>query len=544
MTFHKKKNTIDNTTFWKKYEKYSGCFTWKGKILMKKIAHLIFGRAFMIGVSILLQVIWLFIMLWKFSYQVTYANLFIRAVAIVLVLVIINKWMNPASKLSWTFLILLSPIVGTLIYFLFGRSDLTRWARVRLDAVNQEASAVLTRDEEAEEALKQTDISVYQQSKYIDDWGHFPLYRNTATKYYKSGEEMFPDMLEALRGAEHFIFLEYFIIEEGYMFRTIIDILEEKVHQGVEVRLIYDDVGCLSTLPPKYYKILQKKGIKCAAFNPFRPIISVVMNNRDHRKIFVVDGTVGFTGGINLADEYINKVERFGYWKDTGIRIEGEGVWSLTNMFLSMWNYILHSTEDYKAFMPSVYQKQPFVDDGFVQPYGDSPLDHENVGENIYLNIINKAKEYVYIFTPYLIIDHEMTLSLCNAAKNGVDVRIVTPGIPDKKMVYLLTQSYYEPLIRSGVKIYQYTPGFIHAKCFVCDDEIATVGSVNLDFRSLYLHFECGVWMYRSGAVMQVKEDCVETFACSEEITLEFCRKRPLPVRVLQSILRLLAPLM
>lgn len=213
-------------------------------------------------------------------------------------------------------------------------------------------------------------------------------------------------------------------------------------------------------------------------------------------------------------------------------------------MFLSMWNYILRSSEDYEAFKPSVYQKREFVDDGFVQPYGDSPLDHENVGENVYLNMINKAKEYVYIFTPYLIIDHETMVTLCNAAKNGVDVRIVTPGIPDKKMVYLLTQSYYEPLIGAGVKIYQYKPGFIHAKCFVCDDELATVGTVNLDFRSLYLHFECGVWMYQSEAVMQVKEDCLETFACSEEITLEFCRNRALPIRILQGMLRLFAPLL
>lgn len=511
---------------------------------MKKIAHLLFGRFTLIGVAILLQVIWLFMVLWQFSYQFTYANLFIRAIAIIFVLVIINRWNNPANKLSWTFLILLSPILGTLLYFLFGRSNLTKYVRRQMEKVNQEVSACLTRDMEAERLLEETDASVYHQSKYINDFGHFPVYRNTSTKYYKSGEDMFPDMLETLKAAEHYIFMEYFIIEEGYMFQSIVDILEEKVKQGVEVRLIYDDVGCISTLPPKYYKKLQKKGIKCAAFNPFRPVMSVIMNNRDHRKILVVDGTVGFTGGINLADEYINKIERFGYWKDTGVRIEGEGVWSLTNMFLSMWNSIVRSSEDYKQYLPTVYQKEAFVDDGFVQPYGDSPLDHENVGENIYLNIISKAKDYVYVFTPYLIIDHETLVTLCNAAKSGVDVRIVTPGTPDKKMVYLLTQSYYEPLIRAGVKIYQYAPGFIHAKCFVCDDEIATVGSVNLDFRSLYLHFECGVWMYRSKAVMQVKEDCLETFACSEEINLEFCRKRALPIRALQSLLRLFAPLM
>ncbi len=511
---------------------------------MKKIANTLFGRLVLVGLAILLQIAWLFVVLWKLSYTFTYADMLIRIVAVVFVLVIVNRWMNPANKLSWTFLILLSPVLGTLLYFLFGRSKITKYVRKRMDGVSREVSACMPRDETAAEVLKTTDMMAYRQSKYIDDFGHFPVYQNTSTRYYKSGEEMFPDMLETMKQAKHYIFLEFFIIDEGYMLDTIVDVLEEKVKQGVEVRLIYDDVGCISTLPPKYYKKLQAKGIKCAAFNPFRPILSVIMNNRDHRKILVADGIVGFTGGINLADEYINRKERFGYWKDTGIRIEGEAVWSFTQMFLSMWNTIVGGEEDYTQFFPSVHQNEPFITDGFVQPYGDTPLDHENVGENIYLNIISKAKNYVYIFTPYLIIDYETLVVLCNAAKSGVDVRIVTPGIPDKKIAYLLTQSYYEPLIRAGVKIYQYTPGFIHAKCFVCDDEIATVGSVNLDFRSLYLHFECGVWMYRSKAVMQVKEDCLETFECSEEMNLEFCRNRALPIRMLQAVLRLLAPLM
>ena len=511
---------------------------------MKKIAHLLLGRFSIVAVSIILQFLWLVMVMYQFSYQFTYANLAIRTIAIIVVLVIVNRWTNPANKLSWTFIILLSPVLGLLLYMIFGRSSLTKKTQERMDSVNREVSACLYQTPEIKEQLAREDLSVYRQSRYINDWAGFPLYHNTSTKYYSCGEEMFPDMLAALESAEHFIFLEYFIIEEGHMFHQIEDILEKKVKEGVEVRLIYDDVGCIGTLPPRYYKQLQKKGIKCAAFNPFRPLLSVIMNNRDHRKIFVVDGAVGFTGGINLADEYINEVKRFGYWKDTGVRIEGEAVWSLTSMFLSMWNYIVHSTEDYSRFMPAQHQKAPFENDGFVQPYGDSPLDHENVGENIYLNIINRAKNYVYIFTPYLIIDHEMLTALCNAAKDGVDVRIVTPGIPDKKMIFLLTQSYYAPLIQSGVKIYQYTPGFIHAKCFVCDDEIATVGSVNLDFRSLYLHFECGVFFYRSAVVAQVKEDCLNTFACSEQMTAEFCRNRPVPVRLLQSVLRLLAPLL
>lgn len=511
---------------------------------MKKIAHLLLGRCTMVAFAILVQVVWMTVMLWQFSYQFTYVDLAIRVIAVIVVLVIVNKWVNPANKLSWTFLILLSPVVGLMVYFLFGRSELTKRTHDRMSAIHQEFAQYLVERKEVTEQLEQQDLSAYRQSKYINDWAGFPVYQGTSTRYYPCGEEMFEDMLQALRDAKHYIFLEYFIIEEGYMFQTIVDILEQKAKEGVDVRLIYDDVGCINKLPPRYHNLMSQKGIKCAVFNPFRPIISVVMNNRDHRKIFVVDGKIAFTGGINLADEYINRIDRFGYWKDTGVRIEGEAVWSMTVMFLEMWNYIMRSTEDYKQFMPSVHQTEPFENDGFVQPYGDSPLDHENVGENIYLNIISKAKNYVYIFTPYLILDHEMIIALCNAAKSGIDVRIVTPGIPDKKMVYLMTQSYYRPLLECGVRVYQYTPGFLHAKCFVCDDKIATVGSINLDFRSLYLHFECGIFMYQSKAVLQAKKDCLETFECSEEMTLSFCRNRNIFIRMLQSVMRLFAPLL
>ena len=511
------------------------------RIQMKKIAHLLLGRFSIVAVSIILQFLWLVMVMYQFSYQFTYANLAIRTIAIIVVLVIVNRWTNPANKLSWTFIILLSPVLGLLLYMIFGRSSLTKKTQERMDSVNREVSACLYQTPEIKEQLEREDLSVYRQSRYINDWAGFPLYHHT---YYSCGEEMFPDMLADLEKAEHFIFLEYFIVDQGVMFDRIVEVLEQKSKEGVDVRLIYDDIGCINTLPPKYYKVLQAKGIKCAAFNPFRPIMSVVMNNRDHRKIFVVDGKVGFTGGINLADEYINVASRFGYWKDTGIRLAGEAVWSMTVMFLEMWNYINHSSEDYKQFMPQVYQKEPFEGDGFVQPYGDTPLDHETVGENIYLNIINHAERYVYIFTPYLIIDNEMLVSLCNAAKRGVDVRIVTPGIPDKKMIFLLTQSHYEPLLKCGVKIYQYTPGFIHAKSFLCDDKIGTVGSINLDYRSLFLHFECGVFMYKTKALMQLKEDCMDTFAASEEMTLEFCRGQNVFIRIFQGMMRLFAPLL
>lgn len=511
---------------------------------MKKLSKLIFSRLFIVFLAIAIQFFWMFNLLYRFSIQFTYVNLIVRGLAVIIVLKIVSRWMNPAYKLAWTFIILLFPVLGLLIYLVFGRSELTKRTREQMNRVHQEVLPYLTENPDYADELRELDERVYGQSRYISKWAQFPVYKNTKTEYYPSGEEMFPAMLAALKSARHFIFMEYFILDKGTMFDQVIEVLERKAKEGVEVRLIYDDVGCITTMPTHFYRTLQAKGIKCAAFNPFRPMLSIIMNNRDHRKIFVVDGKVAFTGGINIADEYINKASRFGYWKDTGIRLEGEAVWSFTCMFLEMWNYIVRSSEDYRKFMPGVYQSVPFESDGFVQPYGDTPLDKENTGENVYMNIISKAKKYVYIFTPYLIIDNEMLTTLCNAAKCGVDVRIVTPGIPDKKLVYLLTQADYRRLIENGVRIYQYTPGFLHAKSFVCDDTIATVGSINMDYRSLYLHFECGVFLYRCKAVEQVKADTLETMAQSEEITLEFCKNRRWYIRLLQSFLRLIAPLL
>ena len=345
---------------------------------------------------------------------------------------------------------------------------------------------------------------------------------------------------------KHYIYIEYFIINDGVMWRTILDILERKAKEGVDVRLIYDGFGCLTTLPNRYDKILQEKGIKCVIFNPFRPILNIVQNNRDHRKICVIDGKTGFTGGINLADEYINQKERFGHWKDTAVMLKGEAVWNMTVMFMHMWSVVNGSRTpmEHELHMPHRYHPEAFEEDGFVQPYSDTPLDGEVLGENVYLNIINRARKYVYICTPYLIIDNEMMTALCLAAKSGVDVRIMTPGVPDKKMVFLLTQSYYEQLLEAGVRVYEYQPGFLHAKSFVCDDEIAVVGTINLDYRSLYLHFENGVWFYKNKVVADIFQDFKETLNYCDPINIEFCKNRNILVRGFQSILRLLAPLL
>ncbi len=512
-------------------------------VKVKTVKKVLLGRVVVVGLAVAIQLGWLLWMLLRFSLEYSILNVLFQAVGAVTALYIINQWSNPAYKIVWTFVILLFPVVGVTIYFVFGRSKLTRKTREELERMHREVAPHLPRNQELLDEIYQRSKSVGRQSKYIADWSDFPVYTNTAVRYYSCGEKMFPDMLEDLRRAEHFIFLEYFIINNGVMFETILEILKQKVAQGVDVRLIYDDFGCVTTLPHKFYLKMRQMGIQCEVFNPLRPAMSIIMNNRDHRKIFVVDGQVGYTGGLNLADEYINQEERFGYWKDTGLRLEGEAVWSFTLMFLEMWNYIRHTTEDYDQYRPSVYQKAPFAADGYIQPYGDSPLDNEKVGENVYMNIIGHARDYVYIFTPYLILDNEMLTYLRNAAKRGVDVRIVTPDIPDKRIVFWMSQSYYQRLLECGIRIYQYTPGFIHAKSFVCDDRIATVGSINMDYRSLYLHFECGVWIYDSSVVDQVKQDSLSTFAISREITIDMCRETSWFKRVVLSVLRLIAPL-
>lgn len=325
------------------------------------------------------------------------------------------------------------------------------------------------------------------------------------------------------------------------MWNSILEILEEKVKQGIDVRVMYDDLGSMATLKSSYYKELEKKGIKCIVFNRLNPIAGVIMNNRDHRKILVIDGKVGFSGGINIADEYINAIVKHGHWKDNAIKISGDAVWNYTVMFLTMWNAFRNEDVDFTKYKYDFKDKP--INNGYVVPYGETPLDDDATGEDIYLNIINQANNYVYIFTPYLIIDTNMINALTLAAKRGVDVRIVIPGIPDKKIVYTLSESYVELLVKEGVKVYRYTPGFVHSKVFVSDDNIATVGTINMDYRSLYLHFECGAYLENVDVIKDIKNDLVETIEKSSEIS----KKEATPSLlkgIWQALLRLVAPLM
>lgn len=514
--------------------------------ILRMIRHAVqklFSRMFVVGLGILIQLAWLFCVLYSFSAQFTFVNLMMTIAGLLTSVYVVSRPGDLAAKLAWTFVLLSVPILGITIYVVFGRPGLTKRTSEAMEAVNRRIGLHLEQAPDTMARLKESDQDVYRQSTYIFNWAKFPACEHTETKYYACGEDMFVDMLAAVKEAKRFIFLEYFIIAPGVMYERLLKALVRKVKQGVEVRLIYDDIGCVGTLPVDFTYRMERLGIRCAVFNRFRPVLSIVMNNRDHRKILIVDGIYGFTGGLNIADEYINEKQRFGYWKDTGIRLKGQAVWNFTAMFLEMWDHIRKEEDDcetYQALLPELDTEEH----GVVQPYGDTPLDHEKVGENVYLNMISRAKNYIYIYTPYLIIDQEMQVTLSNAAKSGVDVRIVTPGIPDKKLIFLMTRSNYKALLDSGVRIYEYTPGFIHAKCFLCDGETAAVGSINLDYRSLYLHFECGVFLYRSEAVTQLREDMEQTFACSREILKDEWKAPGLFLRIVQTILKLFAPLL
>ena len=509
---------------------------------MKKILRFITQRVVITALLIVLQALLLFGFIWKLDNYFVYFYAGSVLLSLLITLGIINSKSNPAYKIAWLIPILLFPVFGGLVYLLFGSDRTGRYLRKKLQGIGTEMDNVIG-EAHRRSGAEQLPPDAANQSRYISHCAYCPPYQNTTTEYLPLGEVKFERMVEELKKAKHYIFLEYFIIQEGKMWNTILDILRQKAAEGVDVRVIYDDMGCIMILPTGYDRTLEQMGIKCRIFNHFVPILSSRFNTRDHRKICVIDGNVGFTGGINLADEYINAYEKHGHWKDTSILLKGEAVFSLTVMFLSMWDYLdgTIAKTDYSRYYPTVWDENA---KGYVQPFADNPLDDEAVGETVYLNLINKAKRYVYITTPYLILSSEMLTALTSAAKCGVDVRIITPHVPDKWYVHAVSRSHYQPLIEAGVKIYEYTPGFIHAKTFVVDDDYAVVGTINLDYRSLYLHFECAIWMYQTPSVAQVRDDFFKTQQISQEITLEECRSLSFPRRLGRSVLRVFAPLM
>ena len=508
---------------------------------MKKILRFLTQRVVLTALLILIQALLLFGIIWKLNNYFIYFYAFSVLLSLLLTLRIINNKSNHAFKIAWLIHILLFLVLGGLVCLVFGSDRTGKYIRNKMGRIEKEMQDGISKANERS-GIEKMPPDVVNQSHYISNSAHCPPYKNTTVEYLPMGEVKFERMVQELKKAKRYIFMEYFIIQEGTMWNTILDVLEEKAKEGVDVRVIYDDMGCILTLPTGYEKTLREKGIQCQIFNPFIPILSSHFNTRDHRKICVIDGNVGFTGGINLADEYINGYEKHGHWKDTAILLKGEAVFSLTTMFLSMWDYLIKKEgEDYAAYYPDSWDENA---QGIVQPFADNPLDDEAVGETVYLNLINKAKRYVYITTPYLILSNEMVTAMNTAAKSGVDVRIITPHVPDKWYVHAVSRSYYEMLVEAGVKIYEYTPGFVHAKTFVVDDEYAVVGTINLDYRSLYLHFECAAWMYKASCVTDVRDDFLKTQQMSQEITLEECRNISIPRRLGRSVLRVLAPLM
>lgn len=511
--------------------------------MVKKFFNLLFHRTFFIAVAILIQIVVLVTVIWRFNNQFVYFYMFTSLLSAAVVLHIISKNSNPSYKIAWIVPIMLFPIFGGLFYVLFGSNKMSRNIKKKMNKIKDKFADTLNSDSLIDELRTNNEVAMVQ-SRYIFNASYCPPYNNTYTEYLPLGEIKFERLKEELSKAEHYIFMEYFIIEEGQMWDSILEILRTKAQQGVDVRLIYDDIGCLFTLPYGYDKKLRDMGIKCSIFNPFRPILSIQVNNRDHRKITVIDGHTAFTGGINLADEYINAYAKHGHWKDSAVLLKGDAVYSLTVMFLTMWDYINGTDENYLDFMPTVFQKDMFLHEGYVQPFNDNPLDEEPVGQTVYLNLITKAKRYVYINTPYLIIDNEMTNALIAAAKGGVDVKIVTPHVADKRFVHFVTRSSYEALINAGVEIYEYTPGFMHSKTFVVDDEYCVIGTINLDYRSLFLHFECGVWMYKTESVLQLKNDFLKTLSLCKRIAAEEYTELSMTKRILRALLSAFAPLM
>lgn len=493
-------------------------------------------RCIVVGLGLALQILLTLVVYLIFIEHIAIINFFYAVLGVLLILALIKNSKNYSYTLPWIIIILMFPLIGTLMYIILVKSRNKSKILKSIVEHEKESKKYLIQDKQIREEFKEN-----SRIRYISDFSGFPVTTDNEVSYYPIGEEAFEAMLEELKKAEKFIFLEYFIIDHGKMWDSILEILEEKVKRGIEVRVIYDDFGCLPTLKATYANELENKGIKCVVFNKLNPVAGIIMNNRDHRKILVIDGKVAFSGGINIADEYINARKVHGHWKDNGIRIKGSAVWNYTVMFLATWNSFREEDKDYTKF--KYEYKERNIKNGFVAPYGETPLDEEITGEDVYLNIINQANKYVYIFTPYLIIDTDMINALNLAAKRGVDVRVVIPGIPDKKVVYTLSESYVTPLVEGGVKVYKYTPGFVHAKVFVSDDKVATVGTINMDYRSLYLHFECGCYLEDVDAIKDIKQDLDSTIKKSHQVTKKESNPGLLKA-TWQAVLRLIAPLM
>ncbi len=523
----------------------SGKFKGKTLRLLEKghkgLVYALFSRFGLVVMLLLIQVAMIVVFYNLFKEFVPHYYAFSGVFTAVMVLILINSRMDPSSKVTWLIIIMIMPVFGCLLY-IYTQSDFGHRAlKKRTDMLIADVRDIIPQDKGVLERLNAENPEVAALAAYMRRGGCRPVFDGCDVKYFPSGEDKFQELLKQLRKAEQFIFLEYFIIDEGLMWGEVLEILAEKAKKGVEVRVMYDGTCEFSLLPRNYPKKLRELGINCKVFAPLTPFLSTHYNYRDHRKILVIDGRVAFTGGINLADEYINERERFGHWKDTAIMVRGEAVRSFTMLFLQMWN-ISELKPDFGVYVEQHECDLPEAK-GYVLPYGDCPLRSEKLGERVYLDILNRATGYVHIMTPYLVLDGVMENALEFAAERGVDVKLILPGIPDKKAAYALAKTHYRRLIDSGVKIYEYTPGFVHAKVFVADDREAVVGSINLDYRSLYHHFECAAYMYDTNCIPHIEEDFQQTLDKCRRVTYETIRKEKLTTKLVGFVMKAIAPL-
>lgn len=473
-----------------------------------------------------------------------YSEIIFNVIKICSVIYIVAKPINPSYKITWIVLITILPVLGVLLFLLLGNISIPKKLQKNIDKNRKLSQKFLNCKKEDYMILKEMDIHKYKQACFLTNTSEFPIYRSNKIEYLNVGEVYFEKMLADLKKAEKYIFLEYFIIAKSSMWDRLYEVLKERSEHGVKIYILTDQIGSNFRLPEGFKEHFNLENITTKMFNPILPFLSLHMNYRDHRKITVIDGKIAYTGGINIGDEYINKTKSLGHWKDFGVRLTGKAVTNLTIMFLRMWN--IGNKDNFLNYDDYILEEPdyPNDDNGFILPFCDGPNNHHNPAENTYINMINNAKKSVYITTPYLILDNELLASLTNAACSGIDVRIVIPHIPDKKIVFTLSRSFYERLLKAGVKIYEYEIGFIHGKSCIVDGEVAVVGTINFDFRSLYLHYECGVWSYNTGTEKKITEDFLDTLDKSIQIKYETWKKRSIFKKIFEAILITIAPLL
>ncbi len=519
---------------------------------MRKLCRFLFSRYFISAILILAELLLLGYLLFA-AYEYSWiALLFFVTLNVIALISLINKDANPEYKVSWLVVIMLLPPFGVALYSIFYSRRVSRKNTAFMKKIQANLSEICNASEPLddekdlvfEELRSSSCLAAGKAHAILNDDKTASVYKETSSSFFSSGEDMLESILEDVSRAEKYVFLEYFIIEEGVMWNKIHELLLSKVREGVEVRVLYDDFGCMKTLPARYDRQLSAEGIQCKRFSPVSPRLSTAHNNRDHRKILIVDGRIAYTGGINLADEYINEKKRFGHWKDGGIRLEGHAAMGLTKLFLATWDFTAGSLSDVKKYaLPSAVSHKS--DGGFYIPFGSgpAPIYERPVGKNVFLNLINQAERYIYITTPYLIVDYDLTESLRNAALRGVDVRIITPGIADKKLVKVMTKSAYPYLMKAGVRIYEYAIGFIHEKIIVSDDAYALVGTINLDYRSLVHHYEDAVWMYGAPTVYEIRDEFMKTVSVSNQKDSKDARLT-LFEWIIRNLIKIFAPLL